>query len=216
MLKGEEIILKRGAMDMKQKVAAFVVLFSLALCFSPLQTASQAAPTVDGFMGVPWGANHEQVQRAMEERGFTLLEQRADGIVDKYRGTFTGRPAELTFQYENNVFFEGEAAFLDVKGAESDVVRLHYMEMKELLTAKYGSPAKEYSAENGRNIACAWDLPTTVTPSGRVTIYMWYGKAMYGTGYLGSGLYMDSGFTVRYSIGSTWARLKGGKDIKDL
>jgi|GEM_PF-3666922 len=196
-----------------RKIFSAVIILGLLLV---LQTTIQAAPAVDGFMGVPWGTSREQVQKAMEERGFTLLEQRSDGILDKYRGTFIGKPAELTLRYENNVFFGGEAAFLDVKGAEADVVRLHYMEMKELLTAKYGLPSQEYSDQNGKNVACQWDLPTTATPPGRVIIYTWYGKAFYGTGYLGSGLYTDSGFTVRYSIGSTWARIKGGKDIKDL
>lgn len=196
-----------------RKIISTVIILGLLLV---LQTAGQAAPAVDGFMGVPWGANHEQVQKAMEARGFTLLEQRSDGIIDKYRGTFTGKPAELSFQFENNVFFEGEAAFLDVKGAQETVVRLSYLEMKQLLTAKYGSTAEEYTNADGESNACAWHLPTTVTPSGRVTIYMWHGKAIYGTGYYGNGLYEDSGYTVRYSIGSTWARLKGGKDINDL
>jgi len=171
---------------------------------------------VDGFIGVPWGASRQQVQKAMEERGFTLLEQRADGIVDTYQGTFTGQPAELKFQYENNLFISGEANFLHVKGQSLDAVRAYYMELKGMLTAKYGSPTELIDAA-GRTPACIWEqLPTTATPPSQVTIHARYGPVFYGTGYLGNGVYQASGVTVRYYIGSSWAHQKAVKDIKDI
>ncbi len=200
---------------MKSKVSILVILFSLVLMCCTV-SVSAASPAVDGFIGVPWGASRQQVRQAMEERGFTLLEQRADGIIDTYQGTFTGQPAELKFQYESNVFFSGEANFLHVKGQSLDAVRAYYMELKGLLTAKYGLPA-ELTDAAGKTPVCLWErLPATATPPGQVTIQARYGQVFYGTGYLGNGLYKASGVTVSYSIGSSWARQKAVKDIKDI
>ena len=200
---------------MKSKVFGLVVLFSLVLMVFTIPGYA-APPPVDGFIGVPWGASRQQVQKAMEERGFTLLEQRADGCVDTYQGTFTGQPAELKFQYENNVFFGGDASFLHIKGASLDAVQAYYLELKGMLTAKYGMPM-ELTDATGKTPVCLWErLPAVATPPGQVTIQARYGRVFYGTGYWGNGLYLASGVTVSYSIGSAWARMRNVKDSKDL
>jgi len=190
---------------------SIVLLMVLVLSALP----AYAAPPLDGFIGVPWGASRQQVQKAMEERGFTLLEQRADGIVDTYRGTFTGQPAELKFQYEKNAYFAGTATFLHIKGS-FDASMAYYYELKGLLTAKYGTPTV-YANAAGQESVCRWEgLPATATPQGQVNIQLRYGKVFYGTGYWGKGMYEADGVEVEYSIGSAWARQKAVKDINDL
>jgi len=49
------------------------------------------------------GASREQVQAAIAEKGYTLLEQGAKPAYEKYRGTFAGHPAELRFFYERSL-----------------------------------------------------------------------------------------------------------------
>jgi hypothetical protein len=166
-------------------------------------------PAVDGFIGVPWGASRAQVQAAMAKKGFTLLEQRADGVFDRYTGTFAGHPAELEFSYEKNVFHYGQAELLDAQmenwGPRTNAMVMIYREMVQVLAAKYGPPDETYIDVPGENraVASVWEnIPTTATPPGKVAITI-YGKA-------GN---LRNMFTVRvdYSINRGWALQKTGK-----
>lgn len=195
-----------------------VAIVGMALfLFSGVVFAGEAA-TVDGFIGVPWGASRQEVQKAMEERGFKLLEHGADVVLDYYLGTFTGQPAELVFMYQKELFISGEANFLHVKGQSLDAARAYYLELKGMLTAKYGPPSQCLSPGDGKpDVVCLWqELPTTATPPSLVTIQARYGQVLYGTGFLGNGGYMATGVTVKYYVPSSWASQKAVKDIKDL
>lgn len=195
-------------------------LFIVLTLFLVAQLTGYAAPPVEGFMGVPWGADRQQVQKAMEERGFKLLEQRADGVVDTYQGTFVDQPAQLKFQYYKNgsVFYSGSAAFLHVKGRSPDSAMAYYYELKGLLTAKYGTRTALATDGSGRlEYASLWQgLPATATPSGQATIQLRHGPIIYGTGYWGNGLSEAYGVEVSYYMDSSWAHQKSVKDIKDL
>ena len=194
---------------------SYTNFFAVLMVLFVLSAMPAYAAPVDGFIGVPWGASRQEVQKVMQERGFTLLEQRADGIVDTYRGTFTGQPAELRFQYQNNVYFAGTAAFLHVKGS-FDGSMAYYYELKEQLTAKYGTPLT-YNIASGSERSSRWEgLTTMATPPGRVFIHLRYGPVSYGTGYAGQGSFEANGVAVQYSIGSAWASQKAVKDHKDL
>lgn len=192
-----------------KKLVAAVVFCTVMLA---LTAASYAAPPVEGFIGVPWGADRQQVQKAMEERGFTLLEQRTDGFSDTFNGTFAGQPAQLRFIYEKSFFYKGEAAFLHVRDRDYYTVKAYYNELRGLLAAKYGSPA-EISSLGIRPLACSkWEgLPTTAPIPGQVTIMLREGPEMF---------WPDSRFShsvvVIYDIGATWARQLAVKDMKDL
>lgn len=191
---------------------SIVMAFAIAAC----TVTAHAAPPVDGFIGVPWGASREQVEKIMQGKDFTLLEKRSDGAVDTYHGTFADYPAELKFQYEKNVFFRGSAAFLDVKDRDLMIIKMRFIEMKNLLSLKYGLPNQELIPYGSKEVTgCLWEnIPTTVSPPGRISIYVYYGsKMVYGTGYLGNGMYMAPGLQVEYYIGSEWAKLKTLKDI---
>ena len=199
------------------RVAGVAIVGMALFLFSGIVFAGEPA-TVDGFIGVPWGASRQEVQKAMEERGFKLLEHRADVVLDYYLGTFTGQPAELVFQYQNELFIRGEANFLHVKGQSLDAARAYYLELKGMLTVKYGPPSQELIPYGGKTaVGCLWqELPTTATPPSQVTIHARYGQVLYGTGYLGNGGYMATGVSVTYNVPSSWASQKAVKDIKDL
>jgi hypothetical protein len=196
-----------------QKLLCTMIALSLLLVTQ--MTSYAAPPPVDGFVGVPWGASRQQVAAAMAEKGFILLEQRADGSIDKYQGTFAGQPAELEFWYEKNVFYRGEAAFLHVKDKDFYVVKAYYIELRDLLTAKYGSP-REVTSIGSKPISYSiWEhLSATATPPGRVAIQVREGPALFGTGpSLGNNLYQAHSVIVVYDIGASWARIKDVKDI---
>lgn len=170
-------------------------------------------PTVDGFIGVPWGASRQGVQKAMEERGFTLLEQRADGFSDTYRGTFTGQPAELEFLYEKNVFFRGEVTFLHISDKGYYVVKDYYNEIKDLLTAKYGLPVERTSIGSQPLSYSTWEnLPATTRQPGQVRILLREGPVLLKS----SKSQYSHSVIVSYDIGVSWARQIAVKDIKDL
>jgi hypothetical protein len=194
-----------------QKIFSVVIALGLLLV---LQVTSYAAPAVDGFIGVPWGASRQQVQKAMEERGFALLEQRPDGTYDVYQGTFAGNPAQLSFSYEKNFFYRGEAAFLHVKDRDYYTVKAYYAELRELITAKYGRPV-EINALGSNPISYSkWeDLPTTAEPPGKVTIMLRDGPNMFRAGNASHSAYS---VIVSYDIGTSWVRQLAVKDVKDI
>lgn len=183
----------------------------MLLVFSTL--SAYAAPPIDGFISVPWGSSREQVQKAMEERGFTLLEQRDDGFSDTYQGTFTGQPAQLRFIYEKNVFYKGEAAFLHVRDKDYYAVKAYYTELKGLLTAKYGPPVERSSIGSQPLSYSKWeDLPATTSHPGQVTIMLREGPELFWP----EKNHSSYSVIVSYDIGSSWARQIAVKDIKDI
>lgn len=95
------------------RLAVVLAMVCLALWTVPVY----AGPAVEGFSGVPWGASREQVQAAMAEKGFTLLEQ-IPGVADKYKGSFAGHAAELKFFFHKNLFYSGEAIIRDIPAPE--------------------------------------------------------------------------------------------------
>ena len=170
-------------------------------------TAYAATPSVDGFLGVPWGASRTQVEKVMGERGFTLLVQRSDVEVDIYQGTFADYPAELCFDYTKNALYKGSAAFLDVKGREPLIRQQRYIEMKNLIALKYGPPSQEYVGYKDIEFISNWEnLSTTGSPPGRVSIEVRWIAVSYNAGIL-------EGAGVSYSVGREWLKLKSAKDI---
>jgi hypothetical protein len=191
-----------------QKSFGAIIIFCLLMSFSKASYA--APPTVDGFVGVPWGASRQQVASVMVEKGYALLQQREDGVLDRYQGTFADYPAELVFLYTKNVFYYGSAELLPARDKGMDVAMKYYYEMAQLLTAKYGEPAKKsygfLPGPGGKETILSrhssWEnIPAAITPPGQVTISVLGGDM---AGYR---------VEVNYTIGKAWAQLKNVKDI---
>jgi len=63
---------------MKSKASILIILFSITLmCFSVSVSAALEIP--NGFLGIPWGANREQIIKSINGRGYTTQEIQRHG-----------------------------------------------------------------------------------------------------------------------------------------
>ena len=87
------------------QIIVFALIVVSVIMFSGI--AKAAADTVDGFVGVPWGASKQQVAKEMAQRDFKQVAEGTNYVV--YGGTFADLPADLTFGFGKNGFYMGEA-----------------------------------------------------------------------------------------------------------
>jgi hypothetical protein len=133
-----------------RKIIGAIIVVSLLLM---IQITSYAEPPpVDGFIGVPWGASREAVEKAMAERYFP---KDPDSKADKYiyNGYYAGYQAYVTFYFINNQFFEGGASLIDVfrdakEGDYRHLVDQYFSAFETLLIQKYGNPSSRYPGTN--------------------------------------------------------------------
>jgi hypothetical protein len=188
----------------------FAITVPLSLCllfwFMPLH----AAPAVDGFAGVPWGASKKQVQKVMKAKGYAFLEEQTEGSrhTEKYKGAFAGEPADLIFRFKNNVFWRGYADILAVAETDDRYYLMTVLDsIKPLIAAKYGPVTREveYGDKNkwvGYQVI--WkNLAAATTPPGLVEIMLHCGFCRDLFAHR-----IKRGVQVDYSIGENWANMK--------
>lgn len=149
---------------MKNKVSILVILVSLLLIsFSIL---AYAAPTMDGFLGIPWGATADQVDQAMKSQGFTV-ENIIDTVGNKrviYHGSFAGCD-NCTIEYNGPNNPDGWCI-----GFGTD----YYQYLLKMLTQKYGSPkVTKYNEVGIHRISNDWNT-TDSNHSDTVNIHLMY------------------------------------------
>jgi len=138
---------------MKNKVSLLVILFSLVfMCFT---LSAYAAPELNGFMGIPWGANVEQVRQGMVQNGFSLHTEEKWGVLTQEvfeNGVYAGYRvyAASAFLKFNTMY----AVTLTIKGEEGSGIDAIYNHLKTLLQEKYGPP-------DGEKQSWANNRPTT-------------------------------------------------------
>ena len=127
---------------MKNKVSLLVILFSLVfMCFT---LSAYAAPELNGFMGIPWGANVEQVRQGMVQNGFSLHTEEKWGVLTQEvfeNGVYAGYRV-----YAASVFLKFNTMYavnLTIKGEEGGGIDAIYSHLKTLLQEKYGMPEGE-------------------------------------------------------------------------
>jgi len=102
-------------------------------CAVAVCTAATVVP--DGFIGIPWGSNREQIVKAMNDRGYTAEEtipaQGTPPATLLYRGAISGQSCQLEFYLLNNTFHRGRATYLGVFDVEP---------MKEAIYKQDGKP----------------------------------------------------------------------------
>jgi len=144
-------------------LAALIVLAGAASIVASSGSA-HAAPVPDGFLGVPWGASPEDVEKAMAERHHA---KDPDSKPDRYIyvGSFAGERAYLIFSFINGKLFEGGANLIDVfrdagEGDYRGLVDLRFRTLEESLVQKYGKPAYRYPGTNEpwKPISVTWNL----------------------------------------------------------
>lgn len=147
---------------MKSKAPILVILVSLALICCSV-SASAAPPTPDGFDGIPWGANREQIIKTMDERGFTTKGTiRWEGMPPStllFRGAFDGVSCQLEFVSMNNALYAGSATQLGLFSPPGHLEEI-YRRMVSQLSKKYGPPQSdkkdEYKNDEGEILERGW------------------------------------------------------------
>lgn len=149
---------------MKSKVSILVILSSLLLmCFAVSVCAASVVP--DGFVGIQWGANREQIIKTMNERGYSTQGTTAWGGMDPstlvFRGAFDGIPCQLAFYSRNNALYNGGASQLGLFTPPGHLEGL-YKRMVSQLSTKYGPPQSntlnDWNNGKERSWRATWEL----------------------------------------------------------
>ena len=123
-----------------QKLLRAVIILGLLLV---LQTTSRAAPSVDGFVGVPWGASSGQLDAAMKEQQATPANLTNEDW-RTYKAVFAGEWRILGFYFKYNSLYMGKACVWESTSGtwsknDTDVENAARL-WQDKLTEKYGSP----------------------------------------------------------------------------
>ena len=130
---------------------------------------SSHAASVDGFIGVPWGATQQQIDNAMREKGFSHHE-----FMPYYVGSFAGYPAPaVSFQVRHNAFYEGQASICHTSENSG------YREVEEcsqkivsMISDKYGQPTSRRSTHSNA-FFLYWEGLHDAVSSDNITIKVW-------------------------------------------
>ena len=123
----------------KNKALASIIVLILAVWSAPvLPGQPQNAVVPDGFLGVPWGANTDQVVKAMKGRGCRPLQGAESGRL-VFKGAFAGEPCQLSFRLLANSFYSATANFI-ARSSRPAAPRQAFQRIVQDLTAKYGPP----------------------------------------------------------------------------
>jgi hypothetical protein len=118
----------------------------LVLLFAPGLTFPedpQAGIVPDGFLGVPWGANTDQVIKAMKERGYRQLKGAESGQL-VFKGAFAGEPCQLTFRLLANAFYSASANYC-ARSGHPIAPQQTFLRIVQDLSDKYGPPTSRRS-----------------------------------------------------------------------
>jgi hypothetical protein len=181
-----------------------VLLFAPALA---LPRNLQAGVVPDGFLGVPWGATTEQVQKAMKDRGYRQLKAGSPAELI-FRGAFAGRECNLQFSFLANSFYNATADACARSGHPA-AAQVAFRQIVDDMTSKYGPPTKRGSDKVKTNDGkehpaegATWDLVDSKT-SDKYKIQVGYGVTWFAD---------DTGdqyvVTVYYQAPSLQERLK--------
>jgi len=122
---------------MKSRISFLLAILLLLLCFT---VSAYAAPSPEGFVGVPWGASRAQVKQIMIERGWIRCTDSSPNE-EVFKGAFDGMVCDLHFVMAGNFFVEGYADPLARRPIRySGATTSAYEATVKHLTEKYGVP----------------------------------------------------------------------------
>jgi hypothetical protein len=138
----------------------------LVLLFAPVLTCArnlQAGVVPEGFLGVPWGATTEQVQKAMKDRGYRQLKAGSPAVLI-FKGAFAGYECNLQFSFLANSFYSASAGACARSGHTASA-QFAFKQIVDDLSGKYGPPTKRGSGKLKTNDGkehpdegASWDL----------------------------------------------------------
>jgi len=122
-------------------ITTFIVM---AFAVTALTVTVYAAPTLEGFMGIAWGANVEQVKQGMAQNGFYLHNEEKWGVLTQEvfdNGSYAGYMVYATSAFlKYNTMY---GAVVSIKGEAGSGIDAIYSHLKTLLQEKYGMPEGE-------------------------------------------------------------------------
>ena len=126
----------------------FLMVFTLLGALMAAQWTVCTAPPVDGFLDVPWGASPQQVEKAVQEKGFTNIN--VSEICLACNGSFAGYSATIEYWFNVEPYDTMYHAQVEKIGCSENVFMVQdcYDDLKGLITAKYGPPSEEKYDDN--------------------------------------------------------------------
>ncbi len=146
----------------KTKTFYLIIVLVLLAVSDVMSSGIACADEVpDGFVGIPWGANRNQITNAMRERGYNeLISDPPTPDTLEFEGAFAGYPCMLMFKLTANSFYWGIASSC-AKSPYRDFPQRYFERVVNTLSKKYGPPAERYIVEKDRsNITAAISLET--------------------------------------------------------
>jgi hypothetical protein len=151
---------------MKRKVFFLALLFSLLVVFT---ASAYAAPALNGFIGIPWGANGEQVRQGMAQNGFSFHNDNKWGILTQQ--TFENGSYAGYMSYLGSAFLKYDTMYkggVSIKATDGGGLDFLYSRLKNLLQDKYGALESETQewANNNPNTGVKFTSTTWLIPNG--------------------------------------------------
>ena len=146
-----------------------VFIIPMIFCILLMMHLTSYAASVDGFIGVPWGATQQQIDSAMKEKGFPHHD-----FMPYYVGSFAGYTARaLSFQLKHDSFYEGQASICHTEeNSGHGEVRACSQKIVSMISEKYGQPTGR--KDTHRNAYCLyWEGLQNAGTSDKITIKVW-------------------------------------------
>jgi hypothetical protein len=140
---GPSAFFREEMMKKAMRLCLIAILALLSISVFVFPGTPQASAVPEGFLGVAWGANTEQIIKAMKERGFRQLTGTNPGR-PAFKGSFAGSPCQLSFGLMANSFYNASANFC----ARSDTPtspQFAFRRIVDDLSGKYGPPTERVS-----------------------------------------------------------------------
>lgn len=116
------------------------ILMVLLICFIFGQITYCAEPaTLDGFLGLPWGASSQQIKNLMKTRPKTTLKSEDQKVII-YESTFAGEDAEIGFFIYQDKMWQ---AVILINFEEYEVIK-KWKTFCEDISQKYGFSGEKY------------------------------------------------------------------------
>jgi hypothetical protein len=155
-----------------KKLHAIFLLF----IFFPFPLISNETPNrgnLTGFLGVPWEASAETVEKIMKDHGFIKRSANRDDDLRVYLGTFAGKEdSNVNIHFFNDRFY-GVAIAYDYK---EDEIATHYRRFVAYFSLNYGAPD---ISESDDNLYSEWRFPNDTyiyVATSDNSIYICYGN----------------------------------------
>lgn len=133
---------------------------------------TQAKTNLEGFMGVEWGANPEQVKRGMKEAGFAEMTESSSPNnfsrnIKYAQGVFLNLPvASATAYMKHDTLYWVN---VQIEGDAKDGGEAKYQEVRAKLIKEYGDPMQKGSYDN--KPAFVWQFPLKGFVPNEITIH---------------------------------------------